>query len=122
MSGVLIAVRTGADLSDRGHAWHQLRQEDFSQVELADSPELFALIKSMMRTDPALRVDVQDVSAHPVIARARAAMERAFADAAASGASPFVASPLAGVTESFLAEILGRPTMPFDDAAMDVSP
>ncbi|KAF7983292.1 hypothetical protein HWV62_22953 [Athelia sp. TMB] len=106
---------------DQGPAWHQLRQEDFSQVELGGSPELLALIRSMMRTDPARRVDVQGVAGHPVVARARAAMERALAEAEARGAPLFGASPLAGVPASFLAEILGRPAMPFDDA-MDLSP
>jgi hypothetical protein len=37
----------------------------------------------MMRTDPAWWVSMQTIGAHPVISRARLAMERMFADAKA---------------------------------------
>jgi hypothetical protein len=58
----------------RGDTWHQLRQENFPlKVDLDDSLELLDLIKSMMRTDLAVRV--QAIRAHPVISRTRAAME-----------------------------------------------
>ncbi|KIJ67624.1 hypothetical protein HYDPIDRAFT_174044 [Hydnomerulius pinastri MD-312] len=111
---------------DQGDGWHRLRQEDFGQVDLDGSPELFDLIKSMMRTDPARRVDIQAVYTHPVIARARSAMERAYGEARATRSSLFVASPLAGVSETFLEEILGRravaPPHYLDDIAMDISP
>lgn len=93
-------------------------------MDLDGSPELLALIKNMMRTDPSQRVDIQTICAHPVISRARSAMERTFATAKANGESPFIASPLASVPDSFLSEILGRPAtmMLFDDGAMDLSP
>ena len=42
----------------RGEAWHRLRREDFSQVELDASPELWDLLKSMMRAAPALRIGI----------------------------------------------------------------
>lgn len=92
----------------RGDGWHRLRQEDFSQMDLDGSPELFALIKSMMRTDPARRLDVQAICDHAVVSRARAAMERTYDEAKRDGTSVFAASPLAGVSNTFLEEILGR--------------
>jgi mitosis inhibitor protein kinase SWE1 len=77
-------------------------------VDLQDSPELLALIKSMMRTDPTRRVGAHEVYGHPIVVRARAVMERMHEAARASGASVFGASPLAGVPGGFLEEILGR--------------
>ncbi|KAH7888468.1 hypothetical protein F5I97DRAFT_1803764 [Phlebopus sp. FC_14] len=113
---------------DQGDGWHRLRQEDFSQVDLSDSPELLDLIKSMMRTNPAKRIDVQGIYTHPVIVRARSAMERACAEAKATGTPVFAASPLAGVSNTFLEEILGcrnataSASHHLDDVAMDLSP
>lgn len=107
----------------RGDAWHQLRQENFPpQVGLDDSPELLDLIKSMMRRDPALRVSVQVIRAHPVVSRARAAMEQTLADATKIGSTIFAASPLASVPKTFLEDILGHAAVPTpDDGAMDLS-
>jgi len=102
---------------DQGEPWHRLRQEDFGQVDLDESPELLELITSMMRTNPALRVDICDITAHPIVSRTRVTVERMYAEAKANGSSVFVASPLAGVPEGFLEEILGR----IPDA-MDISP
>jgi mitosis inhibitor protein kinase SWE1 len=103
----------------RGEDWHRLRREDFSQVELkADSPELFELIRSMMRTDPEMRVSAKQVCAHSVVVRTKRAMERRLAEVAvavrsrsgdSAGASALLAaSPLFGESPSFLDEILGR--------------
>jgi mitosis inhibitor protein kinase SWE1 len=103
----------------RGEPWHRLRREDFGQVELDDSPELLSLIKSMMKTDPILRINVHGICAHPVVSRTRSAMERKYAEALAEGTSVFVASPLSGVPDSFLEEILGRQDA--DENAMDLS-
>lgn len=100
------------------------------------SPELFALVRAMMRADPALRVGAGDVHAHPVVARARAAMERQAAEARAAGRNVLEASPLLGVQDGFLEEILGRPLLADaggaggggeggamrDEFAMDLSP
>jgi len=106
----------------RGDGWHRLRQEDFSQMDLDGSPELFSLIKSMMRMDPARRIDVQTVCAHPVVSKARAAMERTYEECKQGGKSVFAASPLAGVPSMFLEEILGRSVVAGEDCdAMDVS-
>ena len=60
----------------RGEAWHRLRREDFSQVQFEASSELWELLKSMMRAAPALRIGIALVDTHPVVVRARRAMER----------------------------------------------
>ncbi|KAE9394907.1 kinase-like protein [Gymnopus androsaceus JB14] len=91
---------------DQGEAWHRLRQEDFSQVDLEDSPQLLRLVQQMMRTNPSLRVGINGVYNHPIVARARAKMEQAHATAVRTGTSLFVASPLASVSEDFLPAIL----------------
>jgi mitosis inhibitor protein kinase SWE1 len=51
-------------------------------------------------------------------------MERTKAEASATGSSLFAASPLAGVSDTFLEEILDRRTVARypDDIAMDLSP
>lgn len=81
---------------------------------MEDSPELFDLIKSMMRTNSTLRVDIHTICSHPVVARTRAAMERIVGN---SG-NVFAGSPLASVPNSFLREILDHG----DEDAMDLSP
>nr|VWO98310.1 Map kinase [Ganoderma boninense] len=96
---------------DQGEAWHRLRREDFCQVELDVSPELWDLIKSMMRAAPALRIGIQLVDTHPVVIRARRAMERMRAQHGAI----FGASPLGAVPAGFLDEILARGPGTWDD-------
>lgn len=73
-----------------------------------NSEELILLIKHMMRTDPGSRISARGIYGHPVVGRARAAMERMMADARRGGRSEFAGSPLAGVPEGFLEDILGR--------------
>ncbi|KAI0769362.1 hypothetical protein BD413DRAFT_477978 [Trametes elegans] len=89
---------------DQGEAWHRLRREDFSQVELDASPELWELLKSMMRAAPALRISIVLVDTHPVVLRARRAMEHMRTEWGAV----FGASPLGAVPDGFLDDILGR--------------
>ncbi|KAI6045987.1 hypothetical protein EDC04DRAFT_2888163 [Pisolithus marmoratus] len=104
---MMLETATNIVVPDQGEGWHRLRQEDLSQVDLSGlSAELIELIKSMIRVDPGNRADVQMVYDHPVVARARTAMERAHAEALATGESTFVASPLASVRAGFLEEIL----------------
>ena len=91
-------------------------------MDLDGSPELFDLIKSMMRTDPTERVDIQTVYSHRVIRRARLAMGRMYSEAKVTGSSQFAASPLASVPDTFLEEILGRRTIIDDDDPMDLGP
>ena len=69
------------------------------------------LIKHMMRSDPALRVEAGLVAAHPVVTRARALMETLREERGAV----FGASPLASVGEGWLEEILNR-----DEDIMDL--
>ena len=96
----------------RGEAWHRLRHDDFAQVDFVGvSHELVELIKHMMRSDPALRVEAGLVAAHPVVTRARALMETLREERGAV----FGASPLASVGEGWLEEILNR-----DEDIMDL--
>ncbi|KAI0645348.1 hypothetical protein C8Q79DRAFT_964213 [Trametes meyenii] len=89
---------------DQGEAWHRLRREDFSQVELEVSGELWELLKSMMRAAPALRIGIVDVDTNAVVVRARRAMERM----RGQWGPVFGASPLGTVPDGFLDDILGR--------------
>ncbi|KAF9062440.1 kinase-like domain-containing protein [Rhodocollybia butyracea] len=91
---------------DQGEAWHRLRKEDFSQVDLEDSPEVLRLVQQMMRTNPSLRVGIYGVYNHPVVTRARVRMEQAYNTAKRAGTSLFAASPLASASEEFLPAIL----------------
>ena len=104
----------------RGEAWHRLRHENYSQVDFDDlSMELIELIKSMMRSDPSLRVDAGSISVHPVIVRARASMDNRRAELGPA----YPASALAGVPDGWLDEILGRNDFwdgHEDDEAMDL--
>lgn len=88
----------------RGESWHRLRHEDFAQVGFDGlSSELVQLIKSMMRSEPALRIDASLVCAHPVVTGARRGMEKL----RKTLGNVFGASPLAGAREGWLEEILG---------------
>jgi hypothetical protein len=59
-------------------------------------PELFGVIQQMMRSDPVLRVEIQEIVSHPIVCRARSRM-------AASGEGP-----LSPPSREFLEEILCR--------------
>ncbi|EAU91472.2 other/WEE protein kinase [Coprinopsis cinerea okayama7 len=112
----ILETATNIVVPDQGESWHRLRREDFSEVDWEGSNELLTLIQDMMRTDPAERIDVQEVYNHCVVARAREKMEMTYAEAKANGSTVFAASPLASVPRGFLEEILGR-----DSSAMDES-
>jgi len=100
----------------RGEAWHRLRNEDFSQVDLEHHSEtLVGLIQATMRRDPAERLTIAEVCEHPVVSHARVKMETMRAELSERGMSVWGASPLAGVPEGFLEEILG------EEGAMDTS-
>lgn len=58
----------------------------------------------MMRAAPALRIGITLVDTHPVVVRARRAMERM----RAQWGPVFGASPLGAVPDGFLDDILGR--------------
>jgi len=106
---------------DQGEAWHRLRREDFSQIDLDESPELLGMIRQMMRTEPCLRMNIHAVHGHPVVSRARAIME-SVQDAAKrdGGTCLFAASPLGKTHVGFLDEILGRRSME-SHGSMDLS-
>jgi len=113
----ILEAATNIVVPGQGESWHRLRQEDFSQVDTgleSLSEELQDLIRSMMRTDPAVRAEIGPVASHPVVSRARAAME----GVRAAQGDVFAASPLGGGGKHFLHEILLRPRWTGD--AMDV--
>lgn len=101
----------------RGEAWHNLRQDNFEQVELDDCPELLELVKNMMRSNPAYRLDAHQIRSHAVVSRARDAMETA----RRAGGPASDGSPLASVPDSLLAIILGRSNRDYGEP-MDLSP
>ncbi|KAG6812020.1 hypothetical protein H0H92_004682 [Tricholoma furcatifolium] len=93
---------------DQGEAWQRLRREDFSQVDLEDSPELLGMIKQMMRKEPSERWSIDNVCKHPVVSRARSIMEDMYIRAKEDGTPVFAASPLGSCSKGFLEDILGR--------------
>jgi hypothetical protein len=98
-----------AGRSFRGEAWRRLRQDDLSQVDFgATGGALVGLIRGLLRAEPGARVDADALWAHAVVARTRAAVDRAGA---------LGVSPLAPVPEGFLAEVLGDDGAPMDCCA-----
>ena len=63
------------------------------------SAALVGLLAALLRADPSARPDASEVCAHPVVRRAREAMELA---------GPGAGSPLAPVPPGFLAHVLGE--------------
>ncbi|KAI0344770.1 hypothetical protein BDW22DRAFT_1427444 [Trametopsis cervina] len=118
----ILETATNVIVPDQGDAWHRIRHEDFTQVDMSVlSTELVELIKSMLRTDPSLRVDAGTAYIHPVIMRARVSMELARETLGAT----FQASALAGAPPGWLESILGRSDEwdgNEDDESMDLSP
>jgi len=98
----------------QGELWHRLREEDFSPVESFEeecSCQLVHLIKRMMSKDPERRPAAETIYSHPVVTRARARMDLALETLKAQGDEVlFKASPLAGVEDGFLRDILGHDT------------
>ena len=100
----------------RGELWHRLREEDFTGVEGFEeecSAELVQLIKSMMRKDASRRPSAGVVYGHRSVARARAKMEEGIRRVLRMGGERrtemlFKYSPLGGVEEGFLEDVLGR--------------
>lgn len=69
---VLLEVATNICVPDGGIAWHALRSNDFTVVDLSPlSPALADLITSCMAMDPTRRPTITDIVCHPVIQRAR---------------------------------------------------
>ncbi|KAF9526670.1 hypothetical protein CPB83DRAFT_857597 [Crepidotus variabilis] len=110
----ILETATNIVVPDQGEAWHRLRNEDFSQVDLDDdSDKLVKLIQQMMRRDPSLRLTIAEVWSHPPVRRARERMETKRAELASQGKSLWGSSPLASVPSDFLDDIL--------DMSMDTS-
>lgn len=106
---IMLETASNIVVPDQGEYWHRLRREDFSQVDgLSGSPELFGLIKDMMRADPRERLTAGAVHAHEVVARVRAATDREARTLRLRGESAFGASPLARAPDGFLEEVLGK--------------
>lgn len=73
---VILEVSTNICVPDGGPAWHALRSDDFTVVDLSPlSPALTDLITSCMASDPARRPTVQHIVDHPVVQRARTGRE-----------------------------------------------
>lgn len=103
----------------RGDEWHRLRHNHFEQVDFSEcSDELVQLLKGMMQSDPAQRVDAAEVYSNPIISQARVAME-----VARGRLGPSIkASALAGEPEGWLDEILARVVIWDPKVSMDLSP
>ena len=73
---VILEVSTNICVPDGGPAWHALREDDFSVVDLSPiSPALADLIMSCMSSDPESRPTIEQMVQHPVIVRARGGRE-----------------------------------------------
>ncbi|KAK7692978.1 hypothetical protein QCA50_004619 [Cerrena zonata] len=108
----MLETATNIVVPDQGESWHRLRHDDFAQVDfMGVSDELTELIKHMMQSDPALRIEAGLVVAHPIIVKARAHMEALRAERG----PVFGASPLSSVGEGWLEEI-----MDMDEDDMDI--
>lgn len=69
---IILEVSTNICVPDGGPAWHSLRTDDFTVVDLSPlSPALADLITHCMASDPTSRPTSKDVVNHPVIQRAR---------------------------------------------------
>ena len=69
---VLLEVSTNICVPDGGEAWHALRSDDFSVIDLSPlSAALQDLITRCMRSDYVLRPPIEHLIDHPVVHRAR---------------------------------------------------
>lgn len=111
----MLEAATNIIVPDQGESWHRLRHDDFAQVDFISlSPKLINLLKGMLRSEPSLRFNASQVARHSVVRNAREHMDQM---RITSGAT-FAASPLAGVSEGWLEDILG---LEDDDFFMDTS-
>ncbi|THH21177.1 hypothetical protein EUX98_g8445 [Antrodiella citrinella] len=113
---IMLEAATNIVVPDQGVSWHRLRHDNFTQVDFTDlSSELVLLLKKMLQSEPAKRVTATLVAHHPVVRNARERMDQMRIQ---SGAT-FPASPLAGVPDGWLDEILCSDDE--DDDSMDTS-
>lgn len=100
----------------RGDAWHRLRRDQFEQIDFSQvSTELAELLKNMMRSDPARRIDAIGIYDHPIMTEVRLAMDRA------REARPgFKGSALSGERDGWVDEIFERARSWDEDESMEV--
>lgn len=96
-------------LPDNGPAWHKLRSNDFSDVDLTRlSPPLVQLLHGMLNHSPEDRATIAQVQQHPVISTLHALLNASL-DLLRTGCEGQMAPPLLGATvaeaDSFLSEI-----------------
>ena len=73
---MILEVSTNICVPDGGQAWHSLRSDDFSVVDLSPlSPALTDLITSCMAANPDCRPKVEHIVHHPVVIRTRSGRE-----------------------------------------------
>lgn len=97
---VLLEVSTNICVPDGGPAWHALRNDDFTVVDLSClSPALVDLITQCMRSEYSYRPKIAHVVEHPVVQRARngkealAPEERGWLVEVLAGGSRFAPAP-----------------------------
>jgi serine/threonine protein kinase len=67
---IILEAAANVVLPDNGPAWHKLRSNDFSDVDLSRlSHELAVLLAAMLEKSPDERISVDDVITHPILAR-----------------------------------------------------
>lgn len=67
---VILEAAANVVLPDNGLAWHKLRSNDFSDVDLSRlSHELVVLLTGMLDKSPDERLTIDEVNAHPIVSR-----------------------------------------------------
>lgn len=98
-------------LPDNGPAWHKLRSNDLSDVDLSKlSHELVLLITSLLQHSPEDRASMKEIVRHPVVARLASLLEASILiENRSSGVEEEVERPLLGAilpqADSFLYDL-----------------
>lgn len=75
---IILEAAANVILPDNGIAWHKLRSNDLSDVDLSRlSHELVLLITSMLDVSPDNRISILQVSRHPVVDRLSSLLDAA---------------------------------------------
>lgn len=100
----------------RGDAWHRLRNDHFEQIDFSQiSTELAELLKNMMRSDPARRIDAVSIYDHPIMTQVRLAMDKARDERPG-----FKGSALSGEHDGWVDEIFERARSWDEDESMEI--
>lgn len=97
MGLIILEAAANVILPDNGPAWHKLRSNDFSDVELSrQSHELVVLIQGMLEKSPNQRLTIDDVAQQPVVARLMSMLDASLRieDRMATGSTPDVDAQL----------------------------